>query len=340
MQNGAMTPDNEPAGERSCRQLTLNRGDALTNLHFDPAEKTPVTIRNVIVIYNPRAGTLLAMGGDPEHTLRQLFEARGIHAALHAFDKHRLNGIFERVDTASVDAVVVCGGDGSILAVVTAIGTRKIPLGLLPGGTMNILARDLGLPQELEAAADVILGGRTRAIDVAYVNEHPFLCNSAIGLMPHLARTREKLREVSWWRKWPTVLRQAIRLIRTYPRLHVKIATGHETRHFRTRAIAISNNPLLDAQGPIPPRETLDAGKLGIYIARDTSRWAVVRLAARMMAGTWQQDETVACLSIESAVLSLDRPRLLSVMNDGEPTQLYTPLHYSIRPRALHVLVA
>ena len=292
-----------------------------------------------MVIYNPRAGTLLAMGGDPAQTLRQLFQTRGIHAELHAFDKHRLSRIFEAADPASVDAVIVCGGDGSILAVVNALGARKFPLGLLPGGTMNILARDLGLPHELEAAADVIIGGRLRAIDVAYVNEHPFLCNSAIGLMPHLARTREKLRAVSWWKKWPLVLRHAFTLIRTYPRLHVKIEIGDRTRHFRTRAIAISNNPLADAPGPIPPRETLDSGKLGIYIARDTSRWAVVKVAARMMAGTWQQDETVASLAIESAVLSLDRPRLLSVMNDGEPTQLYTPLHYSIRPRALRVLV-
>ena len=298
-----------------------------------------IAIRNVIVIYNPRAGTLLAMGGDPEHTLRQLFEARGIDARLHAFDKNSLSGIFERADAASVDAVVVCGGDGSILAVVNALGARKLPLGLLPGGTMNILARDLGLPHELEAAADVILGGRVRAIDVGYVNEHPFLCNSAIGLMPHLARTREKLREVSWWKKWPMVLHHAITLIRTYPRLHVKIETEGATRVFRTRAIAVSNNPLSDAQGPIPPRETLDAGKLGIYIARDTSRWAVIRVAALMMAGAWQQDETVACLAIKSAVLSLGRARPLSVMNDGEPTQLLTPLNYTIRPQALRVMV-
>lgn len=302
-------------------------------------DETTEAIRNVIVIYNPRAGTLLAMGDDPERALRKLFESRGIGAVLHVFDKQSLSAILERADPNVIDAVVVCGGDGSILAVVDALGTRKLPIGLLPGGTMNILARDLGLPHELEAAADVILGGRIRAIDVGYVNQHPFLCNSAIGLMPHLARTREKLREISWWKKWPTVLRQAIKLIRTYPRLHVKIEIDGETRYFRTRAIAISNNPLADAQGPIPPRETLDAGKLGIYIARDTSRWAVVRVAMHMMAGTWQQDETVVILLIKSAVLSLDRPRPLSVLNDGEPTQLHTPLHYTIRPRALRVLV-
>ena len=297
-------------------------------------------IRKVIVIYNPRSGTLLAASDDdPETQLRKLFTDRGVEPVMHAFDCDALPGILQRAEETAIDAVVVCGGDGSILAVVKALGDRKLPLGIIRGGTMNILARDLGLPEALDAAADVIVRGKIRAIDVGFVNGEAFLCNSGIGLMPHLARTREKFREVSWWLKWPTVLRQAITLIRTYPRLHVKLEMNGETRRFRTRAIAISNNPLADAKGPIPPRETLDSGKLGIYIARDTSRWSVVRVAAQMLAGNWQHDETVASLSIKSAVLSLDRPRPLSVMNDGEPTQLKTPLHYSIRPQALRVLV-
>ena len=314
---------------------------AIQDHRSDPSPNLePIQIRQVLVIYNPRSGTLLAASHeDPEAALRTLFTARGVEPVLHAFDCAALPVLIQKAVAMQMDAIVVCGGDGSILAVVKALGDCGLPLGIIRGGTMNILARDLGLPESLEEAADVIVRGKTRAIDIGTVNNEPFLCNSALGLMPHLARTREKLREVSWWWKWPTVLRQAFSLLRNYPRLHIRLQVNGTTRHYRTRAIAISNNPLADAPGPIPPRETLDSGKLGIYIARDTSRWAVVKVAARMMAGTWQQDETVASLAIESAVLSLDRPRLLSVMNDGEPTQLYTPLHYSIRPRALRVLV-
>lgn len=297
-------------------------------------------IRRVLVIYNPRSGTLLAAGEeDPEAQLRTLFTQRGVEAELHAFDCDALPSWIGRAEANKMDAIVVCGGDGSILAVVKALGHCKLPFGIIRGGTMNILARDLGLPETLEGAADVIVGGKTRNIDIGIVNDELFLCNSAIGMMPHLARTRERLREVSWWWKWPTVLRQAINLMRTYPRLHIRIEMNGETRQYRTRAIAISNNPLADAKGPIPPRETLDSGKLGIYIARDTSRWAVVRVAAQMLAGNWQDDETVASISIQSAVLSLNRPRPLSVMNDGEATQLKTPLRYSILPQALQVLV-
>lgn len=137
-----------------------------------PPEQATVQIYRVMVIYNPRAGTLLAMSKDPARTLRELFELRGIEAELHAFTGTNLTDLIER-GSSSVDAVVVCGGDGSILSVVNALGDRK-PLALLPGGTMNILARDLGLPLELEAAADVIQRGRIRTIDLAYVNDHLF----------------------------------------------------------------------------------------------------------------------------------------------------------------------
>lgn len=296
-------------------------------------------IRKVLVIYNPRSGTLLAAGdADPATNLRKLFENRGIESELHAFDCDALPGLIRQAERNSTDSVVVCGGDGSILAVAQALGERALPLGLIPGGTMNILARDIGLPMEPEAAADIIAGGKIKAVDVGFVNGQPFLCNSAIGLMPHLARTREKLREYPWWRKWPQVVAQTFRLMRTYPRLHVKLEVNGQVRHFRTRAIAVSNNLLSDSAGPIPARETLSAGKLGIYVARDTSRWALFRIAARMMAGTWQSDASLEAISAKSAILSFERARPVSVMNDGEPTQLEAPLRYEIREQALRVL--
>ena len=203
----------------------------------------------------------------------------------------------------------------------------------------NVLARDIGLPAELEAAANVIVAGKIEAIDVGFVNGQPFLCNSAIGLMPHLARKRERLRDMSWWNKWPQIIVQAFSLMRKYPRLHVKFEVNGQTRQFRTRTIVVSNNLLSDTQGLVPARETLCAGILGIYVVHETSRWVLFRILARMMSGTWQSDTSLEVFSTRAAVLSLNRPRPLSVMNDGEPTQLQAPLHYTIGARALRVLV-
>lgn len=296
-------------------------------------------IGKVIVIYNPRAGILLtANKDDPEAALRKLFVDRGIAAELHAFDFDALPGLLEAAGKNATDAVIVCGGDGSILAVIAALRGLSLPLGLIPGGTMNVLARDIGLPTDAEAAADIIAAGMTDTIDVAYVNEQPFLCNSVIGLMPHLARTREKLREVSGWIKWPKVLLQTFTLMRKYPRLDIRCDALGQIRRFRTRTLIVSNNLLSDTQGIMPERDTLSAGTLGIYAVRETSRWVLFRVVARMLSGTWQDDTSLAIIATPAAKLSLNRPRPLTVMNDGEPVQLHTPLNYSIQPRALRVL--
>lgn len=298
------------------------------------------SIRKVVVIYNPRSGSLLEAGDDdPEITLRKLFEDRGIEPELHAFDLEALPNVIKAAEEGSADAVVACGGDGSILAVVDALGSTKLPLGLIPGGTMNILARDIGIPMEPEAAVDIIAGGKIEAIDVGVVNGQPFLCNSEIGFMTHLARTREKLRELRWWRRWPAMIAQGFTLMRTYPRLRVTLEADGQTQRFRTRAIVVSNNLLNDSPAPIPTRETLSGGALGIYVASDTSGWALFRIAVRMLAGSWQSDAALKTIMAKSAVLSLEPARPLSVMNDGEPFQIQTPLRFTIRPRALRVLV-
>ncbi|MHB0991657.1 MAG: diacylglycerol/lipid kinase family protein [Burkholderiales bacterium] len=302
-------------------------------------ESTHATIRKVMVIYNPRAGILLAgRDGDPAARLSKLFEDRGIAAVLHAFDFDALPVLLKSAVETGQDAVIVCGGDGSILAVIAALREAALPLGLIPAGTMNVLARDIGLPEEAEAAADIIAAGRIEKIDVGYVNGQPFLCNSVIGLMPHLARTREKLREFSGWVKWPQIVAQTFSLMRKYPRLHIRCSVHGQIRRFRTRTMIVSNNLLSDTQGPVPERETLSAGKLGIYVVHETSRWVLFRIVARMMSGSWQDDTSLEIISASSAVLSLNRPRPLTVMNDGEPVQLQAPLHYTIHPQALRVL--
>ncbi len=299
-----------------------------------------IAIRKVLVIYNPRSGTLLRdEDSDPEAKLRGLFQARGIEAELRAFDADALEAWIRGADEDGMDAVIACGGDGSIHAVVAALGDCRLALGVIPGGTMNILARDIGLSDDLDAAADVIAAGRVRRIDVAFVNGSPFLCHSSIGLMPHIAHRREQWRDLPGWKRWPRVIAEFFSLLRRYPRLRLSIDIDGRTRAFRTRAVAVSNNPLRDARGPIPARESLDAGKLGLYVTRDTSAWSLPRIVARILAGTWKADAGLETFIATSAVLSLDRARPLSVMNDGEPSQFQTPLRYTIRPRALRILV-
>lgn len=92
--------------------------------------------------------------------------------------------------------IVAGGGDGTLNAVARALVGTEVAFGVLPLGTYNHFAKDVGIPLGLEGAVEVLLRGKVHAIDVGEVNGHHFLNNSAIGLYPHLVELRERQRRL------------------------------------------------------------------------------------------------------------------------------------------------
>jgi diacylglycerol kinase family enzyme len=90
----------------------------------------------------------------------------------------------QRVREQELDALVVGGGDGSIRTVAHVLAGTGVPLGILPLGTLNHFARDLGIPTDLKETVALIAAGKTRSIDVGEVNGETFINNSSIGLYP------------------------------------------------------------------------------------------------------------------------------------------------------------
>src|SRR5690606_24305987 len=88
----------------------------------------------------------------------------------------------------SADLIILCGGDGTIASGALAVEECGLPLGIIPMGTANDLARTLGIPIDLTEAADVILAGNTRRIDLGTVNGYAFFNVASIGLSADLAQ--------------------------------------------------------------------------------------------------------------------------------------------------------
>jgi diacylglycerol kinase family enzyme len=156
-----------------------------------------------IIIVNTRSGEGRGQGHELSRRLAGRLQARGVHARSIAFDAHDHGpGWRQRLDDA-LDAgatqVFVLGGDGTVLAVAGAVLGRDVAIGIVPLGTANLLARDLGLPLDPADAVDALAKAEVRRIDVGRVNGELFLCASMLGLTTTLARAREAAR--GWYER-------------------------------------------------------------------------------------------------------------------------------------------
>src|SRR5215217_5373683 len=147
----------------------------------------------IAVLINRGGG---AAAADPEiaSTIADAFRSAGLEADVELIDggqcEVRSRAVAERGD----DMLVVGGGDGTISAAASAlIGTETL-LGILPLGTLNHFARDLGIPTNLNEAARLIAAGGERRVDVAEMNDRVFINNSAIGLYPLMVLDRDRQR--------------------------------------------------------------------------------------------------------------------------------------------------
>ncbi len=131
--------------------------------------------------------------GDAEVEVREIAPGASVDGAIAA------------AKSARPDVLVAGGGDGTVSAVAAALVDSDIVLGVLPLGTLNHFAKDLGIPLLLEAAAGAIVAGRTARIDVGEVNGRVFVNNSSIGLYPEIVRDREQQQRRLGRGKWPAL---------------------------------------------------------------------------------------------------------------------------------------
>jgi diacylglycerol kinase family enzyme len=298
----------------------------------------------VALVLNGAAGTLL---GRPSEAVMAPLEAilagSGAEARVAVAEGPALCRALDIAVASDAETVLVGGGDGTIIAAAERLlpenraGAAR-PLGILPFGTANLLARDLGIPLSPEAALQALLAGTTRRIDIGLVNDRIFLNSSLPGIAPRMVQQRERTRHEPGRLKWLRLVRAFFRGFDRGPRLRVVLPSDGRPLRLVTRTLAVTNNPLAGGFGAIHSRTALDSGTLGVYAARIERRLDLWRLIARVAAGTWQADPATATLVARQVSVVSRRPRLW-VANDGENHLLATPLRYRILPRALTVLV-
>ena len=292
--------------------------------------------REVSVVLNASSGS--TEGRDSEEKVREAFRAAGAEAVVHSAETGEEIGKLARRAAADTNRVVVAGGgDGTMSAVAAAVAGSEKDFGVLPLGTLNHFAKDLGIPQDLALAARTIVEGESTAVDVGEVNGRVFLNNSSIGLYPRIVKHRRERQERLGWGKWPALVWATIHALHWHKPLDVILSVdGREIR--RRAAFVFVGNNAYDMEGlDIGTRARLDGGLLSVYLSRYARPLDLLVLAFRALFGRLKGAPGFE--SLQTTELTIEtRAREIRVATDGEVSMVQTPLRYRVRPRALRVM--
>ena len=288
----------------------------------------------VEIIVNSQGGSFVE--DETEASLRDALEAAGVDGDITLAAGG--DEVFGKARDSSADILGAAGGDGTINAVASVALERNKPLAVVPLGTLNHFAKDIGVQTELAEAAAAISLGYLKSVDVGEVNGQIFLNNSSIGLYPHIVHSRERQQERLGRGKWRAAFSAAVEMLRRHPFFRVKLEIDGEARVYKTPFVFLGNNEYSMDLYKIGSRERLDAGKLSVYFLRRGGRWGVIRLILRTLVGTLDSMKEFEQLTTDSLTIDMRRDRVM-VAFDGEVAVMETPLEYRIRPRALQVIV-
>ena len=246
----------------------------------------------------------------------------------------RCRAIAERGDPL----VIVGGGDGTISAAASALAGAETLLGILPLGTLNHFARDLGLPTDLGEAARLIAAGKERRVDIGEMNDRVFINNSAIGLYPLMVVDRDLQRKRLGRSKRLAMIVASLRTLIRFNHHRLTLTVNEErTGRVDTPLLFVGNNDYRIDIGAPGQRERLDGGELYVLVMRKKSRAGLLAASIRALLGRSHPDDMVQLEGVERLRVSSHRPQL-AVSLDGEVVRRAPPLEYKVRKKALRVV--
>lgn len=275
------------------------------------------------VLVNPSSGP--AWSGDPTDALRTALPDARVERLEEGDD------LAERVEGfGEVRALGIAGGDGTVNALAELALDRDVPLLVVPAGTLNHFARDLGVDSVADAASAVVAGEQV-AVDVGLIDGRPFLNTASFGSYAALVDARERLE--SRIGKWPAVVVALVHVLRHERPTDVEI----DGRPYRVWMIFIGNCRY-EPDGLAPSwRERLDDGLLDVRLVDGSAPLSRLRLVVALLTGRLAQCPAYRRTVVHSLrIRSTDGP--LRLARDGETFDGGTDIEVTKAPKPLRVL--
>jgi diacylglycerol kinase family enzyme len=250
-----------------------------------------------------------------------------------------LDHALESASARKPDAIIVAGGDGTVSAAARHLGGTGIALGILPMGTFNLAARDLGVPLEMEEAARFLATAEPHPIDVMDVSGHTCLCTTILGFYPEFAKTFERRDHGGRW--WKKSLKLVMGLPKFFARarpLHLAWRGDGGEGMARTKFCAFVPGRYKAATGIVPARTEFRSGKLTAYVGTQRHARAAMRGMLDYIFG--RQEKNPELIIFQSSELELrgGTRRDCVLMLDGEIIRMSFPIKMKIKPEHLRVL--
>jgi diacylglycerol kinase (ATP) len=237
-----------------------------------------------------------------------------------------------RAHAGRVDLVVIAGGDGTLNHAASALHETGLPFDVLPLGTANDFARTIGLPRDLTRAAQIIIDGHQRPIDLGEVNGHFFFNVASIGFSAALAR--ELTAEAK--KRWGTFgyALAALNLLRQSRPFTVEIDHDGTVETVRTVQVSVGNGRFYGGGLAVDLDAAPDDGRLDVYSLEVDHWWELIALAPSLRRGTHKRWRKVRAFSATNLVIRTRRPHDINA--DGELVS-ETPATFHIKCKALKV---
>lgn len=319
----------------------------LRNPGGEPLAQFAHGLRPARLIINPKGGTFAAQVGSPERLVAML-RAHGIQAEVYLKTSGRAvrQWVREAIDNEE-SLVIAVGGDGTIEDVALTLVGSRVTLGIIPAGTMNNLARELGIPLDIEQACALLGTGLTRQIDVGSIrangkSKHTYFLETAglgLAIVLPVGQAVKKGR----WGKLPSLLRK---LFAQKPGpVEIELDNGEKIM-VNSQLVTVSNAPLYALNNMIAPEARMDDGLLDVAIYDGMN---VVELASHF-------EKTLKSRRVDNPNVRFYRTRRVHIRSREEIAEVAdglvpvpardkdqhlgpTILNFEVLPRAINVIV-
>lgn len=302
--------------------------DATSAPQGDPVSQTALG-RRALLLINPNS----RLGAAHRDEVAAELRARGLEVEVPSSDVCGAVEDVIREHRAHVDMILIGGGDGSLNHAANVLVRTGLPVGIVPLGTANDLARTLGIPTTIAGACDVIAQGERIPIDLGWINGRYFFNAANIGAGVTLTKQLSKERKGRWGAL--SYALTAVKALRESRPFEAEIVHGDTVHHVRSMHITVGNGRHQGGMVTIAEDAAIDDGWLDLYSMQPMPIWQCLALVPSLRRGTQSELDAVHMLRNHEFTIRTSRP--MDVAIDGE-IALKTPIEVRVMRHALTII--